>query len=689
MNTIRKNRKNIFQAIALVIFFCGAALFSSCSEEFLKPVPLSFFEPGATLSTEQGIVAVMAMTDRHLRHYWTHSEDNPGHNSNPMGTEYLFSDLMAYGKTDEGNTQINFLAANMTPTNAGSGESGGNSNGNVIQYFWYETYNGLKYANTIINFIDAVQGLDEATKNAYLGRALFHRAFRYYALVFQFGDVPLVTKIPTVPKLNFRSTKKEAILEMITLDLEKAVEMVPEQKDMAYKGMVNKGACRLLLAKCYLATGQFEKAKTQLDILIDQSGYSLVQGGAGLGQLGELIEGGEPETWPITRNVIWDLHRSQNKMIAANTEAIMVMPNRGQQSAAFRQWLQMRIYGPYWNSGALTSPDGKVLGLYARNNINNYNKQLDITRAVGRGIGVFRPTAFAQYELWNVNGVRDNGDLRHSGGVENGGVGNWVNMTDLKYNDRTSAYYGQNLMLYHPETGALLCTDTVRSWYNWPHYKYWNLHASAELNLAEVNFNGAVSAPTMDGHADIYLYRLAEAYLLRAEAKFYLGQDGTSDVNAVRERARCTELYTTVNIGDIMNERARELHMEEWRNVELKRVSRCLALSGKPDEWGNTYNISTYDKQTGTDPDGGCYWWQRICHYNNFYNKGNIRSGNPIRDQEYTLAKHNMYWPIRQQFIDSNIEGKLTQNYGYYGYDASIPVWETWQEAVADEDRTN
>ena len=690
MNILRKNRKNIMPSIALITALCGVLLLGSCSDDFLKPVPLSFFEPGATLSTEQGMRAVMAQTDRHLRHYWTHHEDNTGHNSNPLGTEYMFSDLMAYGKTDEGNTQINFLAANMTPTNAGSGESGGNSNGNVIQYFWYETYNGIKYANTIINFIDAVQGLEETTKNEYLGRALFHRAFRYYTLVFQFGDVPLVTKIPTVPKLNFRSTKKEAILEMITLDLEKAVEMVPEQKDMTYKGMVNKGACRMLLAKCYLATGKFQEALTQLNLLIDQSGYSLVMGGSGLGQLGDFIPGGEPETWPITRNVIWDLHRSQNKMIAANTEAIMVMPNRGQQSAAFRQWLQLRIYGAFWNSGALTSPDGKVLGLIARNN-SSYNKQLDITRAVGRGIGVFRPTAFAQYDLWNVNEVRDQGDLRHRNDV-----GNWVNMTDLKYNnDRTSPYYGQNLMLYHPETGALLCTDTVRSWYSWPHYKYWNLHASAEIDQAQVNFNGAVSAATMDGHGDIYLYRLSEAYLLRAEAKFYLGQDGTSDVNAVRERARCEQLYTTtVNIGDIMNERARELHMEEWRNVELKRVSRCLALSGKPDEWGNTYNINNYDKQTGGsgvsgDKTGGSYWWQRICHYNNYYNKGNIRSGNPARDQEYTLAKHNMYWPLKQEFIDSNREGKLAQNLGYEGYDANTPVWTSWQEAVEDEDKIN
>jgi SusD family. len=687
MNSLFKNRKNIFRTMTLAITLLGAALFTSCSEEFLEPTPLSFYEPGVTLSSEQGMQAVMALADRHLRNYWTHSDNNTSSNTNPMGTEYQFSDLMAFGKTDETATGLDFsVATQLTAQSAGGGASGGLSNGNLIQIFWYETYNGLKYANTVINYIDNVKGMNEATKNAYLGRALFHRAFRYYALVFQFGDVPLITTIPSVPKFNYRSTKKEAILEMITLDLEKAIELVPDQSDMAYKGMVNKGACRMLLIKCYLATGQWQKAKDQADILINNSGYSLVMGGEGLGQLGTWIAGGEPETWPITRNIIWDMHRSENKLHAQNTESIMVMPNRGLASESFRQWLQMRVYCAYWNSASIQTPDG-VQGMLTntRSQTNLYDEKNDITRAVGRGIGVFRPTAFAQYGLWSVNGVDDKGDLRHRNDV-----GNWVVMTDLRYNNRTSAYYGQNIMLYHPETGALLCNDTVRCWYDWPHYKYWNLDVGAEANLSSTAFNGGTGGST-GGHCDIYLYRLAEAYLLRAEAKFYLGDEGgaAQDVNKIRERARCTELYTTVNIGDIMNERARELHMEEWRNVELSRVSRCLALSGKPDEWGNTYNISNYDKQSGTDPSGGSYWWQRIVHYNDYYNSPNnpIRSNN--RTQYYTLDKCNFYWPVRQEFIDSNREGELAQNYGYPTYNPNVEVWSTWQEAVEDESKVN
>jgi hypothetical protein len=107
-------------------------------------------------------------------------------------------------------------------------------------------------------------------------------------------------------------------------------------------------------------------------------------------------------------------------------------------------------------------------------------------------------------------------------------------------------------------------------------------------------------------------------------------------------------------------------------------------LSGKPDEWGNTYDINTYDKQSGRDASGGSYWWQRIVHYNEFYNH-TIYSNN--RSQEYNLDKYNFYWPVRQVVINSNREGKLAQAFGYDGYDANTSVWSTWQEAVEDESR--
>ncbi len=657
-------------AVALASLVSSPLLFNGCSESFLEPDPLSFYEPEATFSTESGLKAALAVCDRHLRSYWTNTSANS--NSVVAGTEMMFSDLAVYGKTDANVGGVNFdVATGLTPTGGAAGPGG--NDGNYINHFWDETYNGIKYANTVLSYVDKVTTLDETTKNMYKGRAYFHRAYRYMGLVFQFGDVPLITKILEVPKQNYRSTQKKAILEMITADMEKAVEWVPDQKDMTHIGMVNKGACRMLLAKCYLATGQWQKAKDQLDILIDGSDYALMQN-----NFGTFNEGGAPETWPITRNVIWDLHRPENKLIAENREVIMGMPNRGSQS--FISFATMRIFGPLWQNGNLRSPDGKTVEKYARNN-SNYREDLDMTRAFGRGIGTFRLTPFAQRALWVVNGVEDEDDLRH-----NEKVGNWVKMTSLKYNHVDDAYRGKNLMLYNPETGDLLCQDTIRCWFDFPHYKIFINDAVSEANRGAVDFNGASSGSI----ADWYLYRLAEAYLLRAEAKFYMGDaSAKEDLNIIRTRAKCSQLYTgNITIGDIMDERARELYFEEWRNMELTRVSYCLALSGKPDEWGNTYNAATWDKHEGTEigeNTPSSYWYKRVTLCGKIYNHGTIRSAN--KDINYRMDKRNVYWPVPNSAITANKRGQLAQNFGYSGYDASIPMWETWQEAVADEDK--
>jgi tetratricopeptide (TPR) repeat protein len=666
MQQINKRLNHIFKYGAL--FIGGLIITSGCSKSFLKPDPLSFYEPTTTFSTEAGLMSAMAICDRHLKAYWA-----TDHNEMlTLGTEYIFSELMVASATDKRNMLCD-VANMLTPTS--ETEYQNIERTNSIWYLWEETYKAIMYANTVIQFVDKVEKLDEATKNMYKGRAYFHRAFRYMALVFQFGDVPLVTKIVEVPKQNYRSTKRDAILKMLTGDMELAVQWVPDQKDMTLTGMINKGACRMLLAKCYLATGEYAKAKEQTDILINQSGYSLMQN-----NFGTFNDGGEPLTWPITRNVIWDLHRPENKLIASNREVIMGLPNRGANTESFIQMLTMRVLYPFVFDTRLQTKDGKQALMNIRRDNASYNNKYDYMRAFGRGIATFRPTNFSTQALWNVNGVMDAGDLRHSSST-----GNWIRMEDYRVNNKASTEFGNPITLYNTN-GALLCSDTIRRWFDVPHYKFF---LDDPVNEANITGSDGNRGATNGGIADWYLYRLAEAYLLRAEAKYYINPgDATikDDLNAIRQRAKCSQLYQgAVTIGDIMNERARELYWEEWRNVELKRVSLCLARSGKPDEWGNTYTLNNFDNQLGTGSAGGSYWYQRIVHYS-LYNKGPIQinaTGNS--NPNYTMDKKNMYWPIPYTAILANNKGKLSQNVGYDGYEPNTPTWDNWEDAVADE----
>ena len=654
-----QNRNKIIANLSkgLLIVAGIATAFCSCSEDFLKPDPLSFYEPGKTFSTRSGLEAALAMCDRHLRGYWSYY--NTQDLSLPISTEYMFSDVVVAGKTDDSNIFAD-IATRLTPSTGID-----NNNTNRLSYFWGESYTGIKYANSVLNYIDNVE-LDEKTKNEFKGRAYFHRSFRYLALCFQFKDIPFVTKILEVPKQNYRSTKREAILEKITADMEDAVKWVPEQKDMTMIGMVSKGACRQLLIKCYLATGRFQEAKEQADILINESGYKLMEK-----EFGTFINP-HPDTWNITRNVIWDLHRPENKCIKANTEAILSMPNRAGTDAAIAL-KTMRNWVPFWNGDVKSPSNKKAVQNYAQQ-VNgssnaNYSPMYDYNKALGRGIGHIRPTYFATHSLWYVNGKDDKGDLRH-----NSEVGNWARMEDMKYNDPgDKEWYGKNLRLYD-DNGNILCSDTIRCWYDWPHYKFWVETPEQDLPTNN-NYQG--------GAADWYCFRLAETYLLRAEAKFYLGdiKGAAEDVNVIRKRADCDELYpetnTGVTIGDIMDERARELYMEEWRHMELSRVSYSLALSGKPDEWGNTYSVDKLSENS--------YWFQRIEHYNNYYNKHNVT----VKGREYLMAPHNIYFPIPKSSSDGNLKGQLSQNPGYDGYDPGVPMWDNWQDAVADESKVD
>jgi len=111
-----------------------------------------------------------------------------------------------------------------------------------------------------------------------------------------------------------------------------------------------------------------------------------------------------PKTWNITENVIWDLHRPENKTIAENKEALLVMPNRQGTTAAV-QMRTMRNWLPLLDTDMLMSPDGqKAVEFYAKENSDGsankyYNEEMDYNITFGRGIAHIRPTYFATHSL--------------------------------------------------------------------------------------------------------------------------------------------------------------------------------------------------------------------------------------------------------------------------------------------------
>ena len=68
---------------------------------------------------------------------------------------------------------------------------------------------------------------------------------------------------------------------------------------------------------------------------------------------------------------------------------------------------------------------------------------------------------------------------------------------------------------------------------------------------------------------DIVLFRYADALLMKAEAKVRNGEDGSKELNAIRDRVGMP--HVEANLDNILKERLLELVWEGWRRQDLIR----------------------------------------------------------------------------------------------------------------------
>jgi starch-binding outer membrane protein, SusD/RagB family len=618
-----KNNLKFAKIIGVFIILVASGI--SCKKEFLKPEPLSFYEPNSTLVNAAAMRAALVALGQNLR--YEYYGGNP-----PILTEMLFTEIAVEGTTDKSGPaqDLNTL---ITPDLV----TFNNDDRNKIFVYWTEGYNGIKLANTIISRIDNATYASTTERNAILGAAYFHRALRYYKLTHQFGDVPAIMKEIRDVKLDFYSTKREVILQKIKLDLDSALLWT---SDAVSKGEVTKGAVGHLLTKVNLALGNFDSAITAANSVINGGVYNLMKAPFGSAPAPALVPAGTTTPVPLPHNVIWDLHRPENKSIAQNKEGIFMIIDRFGDGQFGTGMTIMRQAVPFWGSNINSPTSGK------KGTNDNTSPEFIQSNLYGRGIGRTRPSNYAQYEIWN-----DTNDLRHA-------KGNWINMEDLLYNDmglRGTTDYLKNLQLKNSAGKELLSgtppgNDTIRSWFGWPQYKTF--------------VDDVENSPKQGGHSDWYLFRLAETYLLRAEAYFWKGDLASAaiDINEVRTRAGCAPITVSeVNMGTILDERARELFFEEPRKTELTRISYLFAKTGKPAENGKTYSIDRFSDDN--------YLYDRVIAKNNFY-KLQIKTsyGTP-----YTISPYHILWPIPTSSIDANSNGRINQNKGYTGFNLNVP----------------
>ncbi|RYZ32680.1 MAG: RagB/SusD family nutrient uptake outer membrane protein, partial [Sphingobacteriales bacterium] len=140
---------------------------------------------------------------------------------------------------------------------------------------WNATYQMINRANMVL--LKAPDVADDATlRDRLVGEAKFLRAWAYFELVSQWGDVPLYTEPISSPTDFKGKTPAADIYALVIGDLTDAIQKLPETYGTADLGRATKGAANALLGRVQMQKGDYGAAKTALLAVYNSGKYSLV-----------------------------------------------------------------------------------------------------------------------------------------------------------------------------------------------------------------------------------------------------------------------------------------------------------------------------------------------------------------------------------------------------------------------------
>ncbi|MGI6074626.1 MAG: RagB/SusD family nutrient uptake outer membrane protein [Fermentimonas sp.] len=542
---------------------------TGCDEnKILEEKPLDFLTPTNAYTTPDGIEQGIVGLYTGIRDKWTYQLIS----EQPYALYGLGTDVGYDGETPGGQRFLTNYKTSVTPEY------------NIINTWWRTLYNQIQRANMILRDIENIdEGLwrDVAQKNSYIAEARFFRAWCHRLAVTLWGDVPLVDYVVSDAKVDFIRNPKEDVYKLIEDDLLYASQNLPKPGDEKSPGRLTQGAALHLLTDVYLAQKKYQQAVESSTRVINDFGYHLMT--ERFGNQDDVFGSGD---------VYYDLFRYGNQNPPLNKESIWVIQFEPNQELGGGKHYWSGIYGPRLSNFGL-APDGK----------DAFDPRY--TDTLGVQVARMRGTNLVYYGVWKDNWDNDIRNAPHN--VKR----------DFYYNNPKSEYHLKKIDLseFKPGTRNLL-KDTTN--YIFPFFmKGWQ--AVVQATISDPGRGGGGYT-----HTDFAMMRLAETYLLRAEA--YLGlndkENAAKDINVVRARAKAKPVMPEqVDIDYILDERIRELYLEEMRMIILLRMGKLV---------------------------------DRVKRYHD----------NPLLPGA-GIEEHNNLWPIPQNQIDLNYGAEFKQNPGY------------------------
>ncbi|WP_165602231.1 RagB/SusD family nutrient uptake outer membrane protein [Chryseobacterium artocarpi] len=150
-----------------------------------------------------------------------------------------------------------------------------NSNALLLNNLWRAYYAYIYHSKAVLEGLQTTKAVTEEEKQPFMGEMLFVRAISYFYLVNLFGDVPLILSTDYESNRRLKRTETAKIYQQVTSDLLLAEKYLPADYPSSEKIRPNLFVAKALLARIYLFTGQYDKAKSKADEVIGSGLYEL------------------------------------------------------------------------------------------------------------------------------------------------------------------------------------------------------------------------------------------------------------------------------------------------------------------------------------------------------------------------------------------------------------------------------
>lgn len=506
---------------------------NSCKKHLIE-------EPHSTLtpeffSTAQGFQKGLDAAYAGTRMLWG--------NQNLFTMTVIGTDEFYTGK--DGNNNINKYNSNYN-----------SSNGNV-EAIWKDCYTYINTCNGVIDNAGNVPNIEDNIKARIVAEAKFLRANYYFVLVQFWGDVTLNKNFQSTPTTSATRAPLTEVYDFILQDLQEAIATpsfysTPKSSGVL-PGQATKAAAEHLLAKVYL-TRAGSSAKKEDDYLnayktainvINTSGASLLPDFADV-----FMEGNESSSevlWTVQHTSNLAYNGPNNSGGADNVLNHMWVPQYELRPGMKRDVIYGRPYIRCVPTAWLTEEAFKE-----RVNDTRYNKTFLTTWLSNNESSIPKWTSPLP------TGAPNNAVI----GQPKFTVGDTaIFMPGYDVSDATIA--ASRYLLIPPRKYDITLS---------PYMKKYNDTKRADLNYPSIR--------------PVIVYRLAETYLIAAEAAYMGGatiDDALNNINMVRRRAAypnsdpsVMEISNIPSLDFILDERSRELCGENVRWWDLVRTGKLI-----------------------------------------------------------------------------------------------------------------